>query len=288
MFRSIALGGTKRLEFRVEGGNILNHPVFGNPEGNVTSATFMQISSIPGGDRRQRWPEQRGLHGTADPAGRAVPVLNANDTSAPLRIVRGGADAFCTVRRSPGESPRQAAFLHSSRHPRCCYGRPRVGPVAASGIASPRARHVSAHGAGWHLEGLQGCDRPAVGLRGKPRARRDVARLGTVGGRPPGLRPLPGALAASLGVSLSRRASSCSVSRDSTTRPGSFKQAVSLASPDICRRRVGLAETTFEAGRLEKSRRLFEALVATSHRPHRRLSWASAGSTPRRASRPAR
>ena len=49
MFRSIALGGTKRLEFRVEGGNILNHPVFGNPEGNVTSATFMQISNIPGG-----------------------------------------------------------------------------------------------------------------------------------------------------------------------------------------------------------------------------------------------
>ena len=33
MFRSIALGGTKRLEFRVEGGNILNHPVFGNPDG---------------------------------------------------------------------------------------------------------------------------------------------------------------------------------------------------------------------------------------------------------------
>jgi Carboxypeptidase regulatory-like domain/TonB dependent receptor-like, beta-barrel len=49
MFRSIALGGTKKLEFRVEGGNILNHPVFGNPEGNVTAATFMQISNIPGG-----------------------------------------------------------------------------------------------------------------------------------------------------------------------------------------------------------------------------------------------
>jgi hypothetical protein len=49
MFRAIALGGTKRLEFRVEGQNFLNHPVFGNPDGNVTSATFMQISNIPGG-----------------------------------------------------------------------------------------------------------------------------------------------------------------------------------------------------------------------------------------------
>ena len=38
------------LEFRVEGGNLLNHPVFGNPTGDVTSATFMQIQSIPGGN----------------------------------------------------------------------------------------------------------------------------------------------------------------------------------------------------------------------------------------------
>jgi hypothetical protein len=49
MFRAIALGGTKRLEFRVEGQNMLNHPVFGNPDGNVTSPTFMQIANIPGG-----------------------------------------------------------------------------------------------------------------------------------------------------------------------------------------------------------------------------------------------
>ena len=34
MFRSIALGGTKRLEVRVEGGNILNHPVLRESRGN--------------------------------------------------------------------------------------------------------------------------------------------------------------------------------------------------------------------------------------------------------------
>jgi Carboxypeptidase regulatory-like domain/TonB dependent receptor-like, beta-barrel len=48
-FRTIPVGGNKRIEFRVEGQNILNHPVFGNPDGNVTSATFMQIANIPGG-----------------------------------------------------------------------------------------------------------------------------------------------------------------------------------------------------------------------------------------------
>jgi hypothetical protein len=49
LFRSIAMGGQRRLELRVEAGNIFNHPVFGNPDTNVQSGTFGQIFGIPGG-----------------------------------------------------------------------------------------------------------------------------------------------------------------------------------------------------------------------------------------------
>jgi len=49
LFRSIAMGGHRRLELRVEAGNIFNHPVFGNPDTNVQSGTFGQIFGIPGG-----------------------------------------------------------------------------------------------------------------------------------------------------------------------------------------------------------------------------------------------
>ncbi len=225
MFRSIALGGTKRT--RVPGRR-REHP---EPPGVRESRGKRDQRHVHADlehswrRSRQRWPEQRGLHGTADPAGRAVPVLNANDASAPLRIVRGGADAFCTVRRSPGESPRQAAFLHSSRHPRCCYGRPRVGPVAASGIASPRARHVSAHGAGWHLEGLQGCDRPAVRRRSDRHAGPCAARLGSVGAGPRELHamPEPGSREPRMPVSRCARPATAGAARG---RGGAFQAGV--------------------------------------------------------------
>jgi len=49
VFRSIPMGATRRLEVRVEAGNILNHPVFGNPDTNLQSGTFGQILGIPGG-----------------------------------------------------------------------------------------------------------------------------------------------------------------------------------------------------------------------------------------------
>ena len=49
LYRSFALGGQRRLEARIEAGNILNHPVFGNPETNLQSSTFGQILNIPGG-----------------------------------------------------------------------------------------------------------------------------------------------------------------------------------------------------------------------------------------------
>jgi hypothetical protein len=49
LFRSFPLGGTRRLGARIEAGNILNVPVFANPNGNLTSSTFGQITGIAGG-----------------------------------------------------------------------------------------------------------------------------------------------------------------------------------------------------------------------------------------------
>jgi len=49
VFRAFPMGGQKRLEARVEAGNIFNTEVYANPQGNVTSATFGQITGIAGG-----------------------------------------------------------------------------------------------------------------------------------------------------------------------------------------------------------------------------------------------
>jgi len=49
VFRAFPMGGQKRLEARIEAGNIFDTPVFANPQGNVTSATFGQITGIAGG-----------------------------------------------------------------------------------------------------------------------------------------------------------------------------------------------------------------------------------------------
>ncbi len=49
LFRMIPLGGHRRVEVRVEAGNILNHPVFANPNTGLQGGTFGQILSIPGG-----------------------------------------------------------------------------------------------------------------------------------------------------------------------------------------------------------------------------------------------
>jgi len=46
VFRSFAMGSTRRLEFRVQGNNIFNHPVFGNPSATTTSGTFGQITGF--------------------------------------------------------------------------------------------------------------------------------------------------------------------------------------------------------------------------------------------------
>ena len=49
LFRAIALGGTRRLELRVQGNNIFNHPVFNNPDGSFTSGNFGRITQVLGG-----------------------------------------------------------------------------------------------------------------------------------------------------------------------------------------------------------------------------------------------
>jgi hypothetical protein len=43
------MGAQRKLELRIEAGNILNVPVFANPSANVTSGTFGQITGIAGG-----------------------------------------------------------------------------------------------------------------------------------------------------------------------------------------------------------------------------------------------
>jgi len=49
LFRSFAMGGTRRLELRFQGNNIFNHPVFANPVGGFTDANFGRITQVLGG-----------------------------------------------------------------------------------------------------------------------------------------------------------------------------------------------------------------------------------------------
>ncbi len=54
LFRAFPLGGTRRLEFRIEGFNVTNTPKFGNPVGGVTSGNFMRIlGTLNGYSERQ-------------------------------------------------------------------------------------------------------------------------------------------------------------------------------------------------------------------------------------------
>ncbi len=47
-FRSFPIGGTRRLEYRLQAANLLNHPIWGNPSASITSGTFGQITGISG------------------------------------------------------------------------------------------------------------------------------------------------------------------------------------------------------------------------------------------------
>jgi hypothetical protein len=54
IFRSFPFQQTRRLEVRMEAGNLFNHGVFNNPQGSLTSATFGQITSV-----RDNYPERQ-------------------------------------------------------------------------------------------------------------------------------------------------------------------------------------------------------------------------------------
>ena len=47
MLKDFAFTERHRLQFRFEGFNFLNHPVWGNPDGNVNSGTAIAGSSAP-------------------------------------------------------------------------------------------------------------------------------------------------------------------------------------------------------------------------------------------------
>jgi hypothetical protein len=48
LFRTFPVGGQRRIEARMEASNFLNHPVYGNPQGSITSGTFGQITGLNG------------------------------------------------------------------------------------------------------------------------------------------------------------------------------------------------------------------------------------------------
>ena len=54
LFRTFPVGGEKRLEFRLAAGNVLNHAVFNNPQGSITSGTFGQITGANDGNYPSR------------------------------------------------------------------------------------------------------------------------------------------------------------------------------------------------------------------------------------------
>jgi hypothetical protein len=46
LFRSFPIGGQRRLEYRLQAGNLFNHPVYANPNGDITSANFGRILGV--------------------------------------------------------------------------------------------------------------------------------------------------------------------------------------------------------------------------------------------------
>jgi hypothetical protein len=58
-FRSFPMGGTRRLEARIEAGNIFNTGVFANPQNNVTSGTFGVITAVANNNGAAFYPERQ-------------------------------------------------------------------------------------------------------------------------------------------------------------------------------------------------------------------------------------
>jgi hypothetical protein len=59
LFRAFPLGATRRLEFRLEGGNITNTPKFANPSEDMTSPNFMRITSVANNNGQAQYAERQ-------------------------------------------------------------------------------------------------------------------------------------------------------------------------------------------------------------------------------------
>jgi hypothetical protein len=53
------MGAQRRLEARVEIGNVFNTGVFANPQANVTSGTFGQITAVANNNGASFYPERQ-------------------------------------------------------------------------------------------------------------------------------------------------------------------------------------------------------------------------------------
>jgi hypothetical protein len=54
LFRTFALGGGHRIQLKVEGFSVTNHPQWSNPNNSVTSGSFMRVTGTRGGARNVR------------------------------------------------------------------------------------------------------------------------------------------------------------------------------------------------------------------------------------------
>jgi hypothetical protein len=59
VFRIFPMGGQRRLEARIEIGNLFNTGVFANPQANVTSGTFGQITAVANNNGAAHYPERQ-------------------------------------------------------------------------------------------------------------------------------------------------------------------------------------------------------------------------------------
>jgi hypothetical protein len=61
LFRQFPIGGEKRIEARIEANNVLNHAVYANPNGDLTSSAFGTITTLLGGGAftNQTYPERQ-------------------------------------------------------------------------------------------------------------------------------------------------------------------------------------------------------------------------------------
>jgi len=59
VFRTFPIGGTRRLEARLEAGNIFNTGVFANPQNNVTSGTFGVVTAVANNNGAAFYPERQ-------------------------------------------------------------------------------------------------------------------------------------------------------------------------------------------------------------------------------------